>query len=269
VAFTFDFDAEEVWLADDPANAARPGLLSQGTYGAKVGVPLILDLLARHIVPATFFVPGRVAERHGERVAEIVAAGHELGHHGYTHTSPTALSPEQEEEELIRGKELLERFTPQVRGYRSPSWEFTPNTLPLLEKHGFEYSSNLMDDIRPYRHETGDIVELPVHWSLDDAVHFWFAEDDWSKKISTADEVQAIWRAEFEGIRRLGGCCVFTMHPQFIGRPGRLPLLEQMISMVRSTPRVWIAQACEIAAHVRASKPREGPSNGAAHHGDA
>ena len=39
VAFTFDFDAEEVWIGDDPENANRPGVLSQGTYGAKVAVP--------------------------------------------------------------------------------------------------------------------------------------------------------------------------------------------------------------------------------------
>ena len=38
VAFTFDFDAEEAIVADDPANADRPGVLSQGTYGAKVAV---------------------------------------------------------------------------------------------------------------------------------------------------------------------------------------------------------------------------------------
>ena len=63
-AFTFDFDAEEVWIADDPANANRPGVLSQGTYGAKVAVPLILEVLARQEVSATFFVPGRVAERY-------------------------------------------------------------------------------------------------------------------------------------------------------------------------------------------------------------
>ena len=41
-AFTFDFDAEEVWIGEDPENANRPGVLSQGTYGAKVAVPLIL-----------------------------------------------------------------------------------------------------------------------------------------------------------------------------------------------------------------------------------
>jgi peptidoglycan-N-acetylglucosamine deacetylase len=90
-AFTFDFDAEEVWVGDDPKNATRPGVLSQGTYGAKVAVPAILELLARHEVPATFFVPGRVAERHPDRVRAIVEAGHELGHHGYTHRNPTSM----------------------------------------------------------------------------------------------------------------------------------------------------------------------------------
>lgn len=251
VAFTFDFDAEEAWIAGDPAATERPGRLSQGAYGAKVAVPLILDVLARHGVPATFFVPGRVAERHSGRVAEIVAAGHELGHHGYTHTSPTALTPAQEKEELVHGMKALSRFVPSVRGYRSPSWEITSHTLALLAHHGFDYSSNLMDDIRPYLHPGTGLVELPVHWSLDDAPHFWFAEDEWSKKISTVEEVEAIWRAEFEGIRRLGGCCVFTMHPQFIGRPGRLPLLEAMIALAQETPGVWVAQAHEIAARAR------------------
>src|SRR5919199_5349674 len=82
VAFTFDFDAEEVWIGEDPANADRPGVLSQGTYGAKVAVPEILALLERRGIRATFFVPGRVGERHPGRVREILAAGHEIGLHG-------------------------------------------------------------------------------------------------------------------------------------------------------------------------------------------
>lgn len=39
VNLTFDFDAETLWLGRDPTNLDRPGTLSQGTYGAKVGVP--------------------------------------------------------------------------------------------------------------------------------------------------------------------------------------------------------------------------------------
>jgi len=246
VAFTFDFDAEEVWLAH-PENAGRPGVLSQGTYGAKVAVPLLLELLDRHDVRATFFVPGRVAERHGERVAEIVSAGHELAHHGYTHRPPSTLSREEEEDEIVRAKVILEGFGADVAGYRSPSWDFSPHTLGLLGAHGFRYSSNLMDDLRPYRHENG-LVELPVQWLLDDAAHFWFGPSDWTKTIATTEHVRTLWEEEFLGIRDLGGTCIFTMHPQVIGRPSRLRFLDRLIEFVRSHDDVWIATCAEIAA---------------------
>jgi hypothetical protein len=176
VAFTFDFDAEEVWLAGDPDAASKPGLLSMGAYGANVGVPELLRLLDRRGLPATFFVPGRVAEMHPDRVRDIAAAGHEVGAHGYTHRSPTALSRAEEEEELVKTKAILEGFGTAVRGYRSPAWEFSVNTLELLAAHGIGYSTNLMDRLHPYRHANG-VVELPVQWILDDAAHFWFSPD--------------------------------------------------------------------------------------------
>ena len=250
VAFTFDFDAEEVWIADDPAIAEQPGPLSQGTYGAKVAVPLVLDLLERVGVRATFFIPGRVAERHPGRVEEIVARGHEIGHHGYTHTSPTSLSPDEEERELLKGREILESFGAEVRGYRSPSWDLSPSTLGLLERHGFAYSSNLMDDIRPYRHEGSSVVEVPVQWILDDAPHFSFDVESWTKKISTVEEVRSIWEHEVRGIRELGGVAVITCHPQIIGRPGRLRFLEDLVRWVLSDDDVWVATTGEIAGRV-------------------
>jgi peptidoglycan-N-acetylglucosamine deacetylase len=249
-SFTFDFDAEELWIGEDPENANRPGVLSQGTYGAKIGVPKILEILRRHEVRATFFIPGKVAERHPGRVREIVAAGHELGHHGYTHTSPTKLDRDAEEAELLRGREVLESFGVEVTGYRSPSWDLTPDTLDLLERHGFRYASNLMDDIAPYRHPGSGIVELPVHWILDDAPHFWFDGATWTKKISTPAEVLEIWQAEMKGIRELGGSAIFTMHPQIIGRPGRLALLDELIGWVTAQPGTWVATCGEIAATV-------------------
>jgi peptidoglycan/xylan/chitin deacetylase (PgdA/CDA1 family) len=224
--------------------------LSQGAYGARLGVGLILEILARRRVPATFFVPGRVAERHAERVQEIAAAGHELGHHGYTHTPPAQLSRDEEAGELARGKRILESFGVEVAGYRSPSWDLSAHTLPLLQQHGLRYSSNLMDDIRPYRHEGSSIVELPVQWILDDAAHFWFDASTWNRKISTSAEVRSIWEEEFLGIRRLGGCCVLTLHPQIIGRPGRLALLDEFIGFVQRYDDVWLATCGEIAGRV-------------------
>jgi peptidoglycan/xylan/chitin deacetylase (PgdA/CDA1 family) len=249
VAFTFDFDAEEVWIGEDPANADRPGVLSQGTYGAKVAVPLILELLDRHGVAATFFVPGRVGERHPGRVREILAAGHEVGLHGHTHRSPAGLPRDEEEAELVKATAVLEALGAQPSGYRSPSWEFSEHTVGLLAEHGLRYSSNFMDDIRAYRHPSG-LVELPVQWVLDDAPHFWFSGADWTKKISTTAEVDAIWREEFEGIRRLDGTFVLTMHPQIIGRPGRLAFLDRFVGWVRGHEDVRIATCAEIAARV-------------------
>jgi peptidoglycan/xylan/chitin deacetylase (PgdA/CDA1 family) len=250
VALTFDFDAEEVWVGEDPANAGRPGVLSQGTYGAKVAVPLILDLLDRHGLRATFFVPGRVAERHPGRVRQILAAGHEVGLHGYTHRSPAALSREEEEDELVRAAAILEALGAELHGYRSPSWEFSEHTVELLAAHGLRYSSNFMDDLRPYRHEGAGIVELPVQWLLDDAPHFWFSGADWTRKIATTAEVEAIWREEFTGLRELGGTFVLTMHPQIIGRPSRLALLDRFVAWAAAHEDVRVGTCAEIAARV-------------------
>ncbi len=248
---SFDFDAEEVWIGEDPKNAQRPGTLSQGTYGAKVAVPRVLDLLDRLSITATFFVPGRVAERYPDRVREIISAGHEIGHHGYSHTSPTSLTREQEEAELTKGKEVLEALGAEVVGYRSPSWDFSPHTLDLLVSHGFQYSSNLMDDIRPYHHPKHSIVELPVHWTIDDASHFWFDAASWVKTIRSAAEVETLWREELEGYVALGGLFMLTMHPQIIGRPGRLLMLERFLRHLTQQDGIWIATARSVAEKAR------------------
>lgn len=253
VAFTFDLDAESVWLAIDPANAERPAMLSMGRYGPRVAIPLILDLLAKHDVHATFFVPGQVAEEHPDTVRALVAAGHELGVHGYTHTHPSALTLAEEEDELTRAKEILESFGVDVVGYRAPAWDVSRHTLDLLAKHGFTYSSNFMDDVRPYRHAGRDVIELPIHWLLDDAVHFWFDNDSWDKKIATPSEVREIWEAEFEGIRELSGAFILTMHPQIIGRPHRLKFLDAFARFVRAHDDAWIATCAEIAEQVKPS----------------
>jgi peptidoglycan/xylan/chitin deacetylase (PgdA/CDA1 family) len=248
VALTFDFDAEEVWIADDPENAHRPGVLSQGSYGAAVGVPSVLKVLEERSVPATFFVPGRVAERYPGHVERMLGAGHEVAHHGYTHRSPSSLSHEEERDELESGLRALRHLGATVTGYRSPSWDFSRHTLDLVEAAGLTYSSNLMDDIRPYRHASHDLIELPVSWVLDDAAHFWFDMVAWTRKIATTDEVWSIWTEEFRGFAAMGGTFVLTMHPQIIGRPSRLLLLARFIEWLQSTQDVRFLTGDQIAS---------------------
>jgi peptidoglycan/xylan/chitin deacetylase (PgdA/CDA1 family) len=247
-AFTFDLDAEAVWEAT-PENRSRPGVLSQGTYGPKVAVPLILDLLAAHGVRATFFVPGINVERHRAVVERVVAGGHELAVHGYTHTSPTALTAKEEAAELDRALGLLRGVGAEVTGYRSPSWDTSPVTLDLLDSRGIRYASQFMDDLVPYRHDGHRVLELPVQWILDDAPHFWFSGADWSKTIRSVGEVEPIWTEELDGYRRLGGAFILTMHPQVIGRPSRLALLDRMLERAVAAPDVWVATCAAIAEH--------------------
>ena len=251
VVVSFDFDAEEVWIGEDPANADKPGTLSQGTYGAKVAVPLLLDLMHRLDLPATFFVPGRVAERYPHRVEEILAGGHEIGHHGYTHTSPARFTRDEEERESSEAATSSRLSAQRSWAIAHRPGSSAPATLDLLVAHGFTYSSNLMDDIRPYAHPGRDLVELPVHWTFDDAPHFWFDLRSWNKTVRTSAEVRALWAEELEGMRRVGGLVMLTMHPQIIGRPGRLAMLEDFLAWARSLAGVRFSTARAVAEAAR------------------
>lgn len=254
VGFTFDVDGETLWISKDPENENRTGVLSQGVYGPKVGVPLILDLLKRYAIAATFFIPGWIVERYPHIVEQIHHGGHEIGHHGYKHEWPDSKNPALEQEVLFKGISAIQKIIAERPcGYRSPAWELTPNTLNFLKAEGFLYSSNLMDDFVPYMHPQG-IVELPVQWLLDDAPFFLFQTRIPSRPISPAESVLKAWQEEFHGIYHYGGFFNLAMHPQFIGRPGRLIMLEKMIQRILSYPDVWIAPLKIVAAYWKESQ---------------
>ena len=258
VMLTFDLDAESGFLASDPANADRPGVLSAGQYGPKVGIYRLIRLLERKGVPGTLFVPGWVAEQYPAAVQATVAAGWEIGHHGYTHTSPTSQTRAEEAESLERGIAAIERVARRVpAGYRSPSWEFSSHTLDLLGERGFLYSSNMMDNDAPYLHpirgETQPIVELPVQWILDDAPFFLFRAP-YYRPISALNTAYEAWAEEFEGLyeeREEGKCYVLTMHPFISGRPSRVRLLERLIDFIQQHPDAAFYTCEAVASHYR------------------
>lgn len=262
VMLSFDFDAETLWIARDPANINRPGTLSQGTYGAKVAVPSILQLLREMgNLPATFFVPGWTAERHTGRVEMILKDGHEVGHHSYSHKWIEPTDPEGELEEMDKGLEALKRTVGVVpKGYRSPAGETSNNMIKLLADRGFVYDSTMMDGINPYFHSVEGnpeaIVEIPWHWSLDDAIYALFSIKS-PRAMMTNDHIFQIWADEFQAIYKAGGTYDLVMHPQVIGRPSRLELLRRIIAYIQSFPDVWFCRGIELAEAFIASKQNE------------
>lgn len=242
VLLTFDFDAESLW---EGSGLNTPTYVSRGRYGANVGVPRILELLARYGLRATFFVPGITVNRYPDIVQEISSRGHELGHHGYFHTSPTEMTADQERAALEQGLEAFERAT-NVRpiGYRSPSWDLSHNSIRLLQEHGFLYDSSLMgDDYRLYSlggaPGSPELHEIPVAWELDDAPHFMFNfSPRYRMGLSAPSKVLEIWLSEFEGAYAQEGVLTLTMHPQIIGRYHRMQMLEKLIQEMISRPGV-------------------------------
>ena len=72
--------------------------------------PRVLDVLAAHGAKASFFLVGRNVERHPEVVGRIVAEGHMLGNHSWSHPSFTRIPLRQQLEEIDRTDRLLADF---------------------------------------------------------------------------------------------------------------------------------------------------------------
>jgi peptidoglycan-N-acetylglucosamine deacetylase len=263
VCLTFDFDAMSVWFGYDHTTLA---MLYRGEYGARVGVPRLLELLRRRGVPATFFIPGHTVESFPEPVAAILEAGHEVAHHSYAHVDPSGQTPDEERRDMERALAALARVGVRPAGYRSPSADLSPSTLPLLEEYGFRYDSSLMaDDYTPYRPRIGDRVsrdeplvrgrdarlwELPMSFELDDWVHFQFNFSPYRNGTSAPSKVLEIWSEELDWMHANvdGGVLTAAMHPQVIGRGHRVAMLERFIDHCQAKGDLAFRRMADVAA---------------------
>jgi peptidoglycan-N-acetylglucosamine deacetylase len=253
--FTFDVDAESAILAADPASAGRRSVMSHQAYGPRTGVPRLLRILDRTGIKATFFVPGYTAERWPAVIRSIRDAGHEIAHHGYLHESVAALSPEAEELVLLRGLAALDAAAGvRPSGWRAPTWEASWSSAELLKRHGFRYDSSLMDADCPYQLAVGDsgtLVELPIHWSLDDWEPYVYLPDlSGSGAISSPVDVIARWVLELDEMVAEAGLFVLTNHPFVSGRASRAAGLETLILHAQAIDGLWIGTCDEVARWV-------------------
>jgi peptidoglycan-N-acetylglucosamine deacetylase len=197
---------------------------SERTYGLRRGLPRILDVLDEFGVTATFYVPGVTAQRHPDELAGLAATRHEIAHHGHTHRRPDELDASEQRAEIADGVRALQAVTGRTpAGYRAPGWELTPATLDELVAVGFAYDSSLMGDDRPYVMEgaAGSVVELPVHWALDDAPHFAHTTD--------VGGLLTTWIAELIAARREDRHTTITCHPEIVGRAHRIDVVRRLL----------------------------------------
>jgi peptidoglycan/xylan/chitin deacetylase (PgdA/CDA1 family) len=256
VALSFDMDAETGFLRSGYLSA-QP--LSRGEYGPRVGIPRILDLLDRHRVPASFFIPAVSAQLHPDAVDAILKSPlkHEIGVHGWVHERLTDITPAEERDLTRRAFDYwTKRLGRKPAGIRTPSWDFTSETLSIIRELGFLYDSSLMGDDRPYEilaegKPTG-LIELPVEWILDDAAYYSYDRASHAYHRVSDNDVLEIYRAEFDRAYEERTMFLLTMHPFMTGHRSRLAALEKLLLHIESKPGVWFATHEQVAKAAKA-----------------
>ena len=251
VMLSFDVDNDTIAIA----RSAEPsiGAMSRGEYGARVGLRRVVDLLDRHEIPASFFIPAVSLVLRPDMVGVIQASGrHEFGVHGWIHETNSALDAETERSLVVRAVDYLEQATGRRPvGYRAPSWNFSPNTLDIVRELGFLYDSSLMADDRPYEllqnGEPTGVVELPVEWILDDAPLL----NPLGDRYTPPRELLQVYIDEFDKAYEEGTMFLLTMHPHVIGHRSRMVILEELIDHIQARGDVWFATHEQVARYVK------------------
>lgn len=277
VSLTFDVDAIAGWLGsyggeDSPAD------LSRGENTGRVGIPRLLEFCERYDIKTSWFTPGHSIETFPDEMQAVADAGHEIQPHGYSHENPTSLSAQQEEAVLVKSMQLCEDLTGEKPvGYRAPWWEFSTNTLDLLQKHGMIYDSSLMgrdfesyfvrrgdnwhkidydEDaehwMKPYEFgEETDLIEIPISWYRDDLPPLMFIKHpNYNYGYTHPATILDMFTAQFDYLykRKGEGFIIFTFHPDVAGRSEIIMLLlEPLVEHIQGHDGVEFTTVEQIA----------------------
>ncbi len=154
-------DVEEWFHPEAVQNQFPPETWDKQEKRVEPLIDKLLDLFAQYNARATFFVLGWVAERNPQIVKNIVAAGHEIASHSYSHRMVTRMTPEEFDEDLKKSVQVLQDISgKKVRGFRAPTFSITKQNLwafDILIQNGLEYDSS----IYPIWHDRYGIPDAP------------------------------------------------------------------------------------------------------------
>lgn len=217
-------------------------------YGAREGIPRMLDLWDRHGVKVTSHMVGRAVELNPALAREIVERGHEAAAHGHTWTPHWTMTPEQERESYQRNIDALLKATgKRPVGFNAFWLRGTPRTLGILQTLGFSYHiDDLSSDepmitqvngkpfvIVPYTLRNNDIARFGAEGPMSAAA---FAQE-------LKDEFDQLY-AEAAVKRRMMS---ISTHDRIAGTPARVKCLGDFLAYARKHPGVVFLRKDQIA----------------------
>jgi peptidoglycan/xylan/chitin deacetylase (PgdA/CDA1 family) len=256
VSLTFDNlgEAAEIELGLRGAEEARGG-----HWSVVSALPAVLEELAGAELPATFFVEGINAETYPDALAEIAAAGHEVGYHAWCHEDWGALGAAQEAENLDRGLAALRGIGLEVGGFRPPGGLIGPATAELLAARGVCHCSPAgsapgLD---------GSVAVLPFAWPAVDVFHVLpqfaalRAHVSGSEEAGGPDAVRDALLAAVDQAVTDGGHAVLVLHTWMA--EGVRDALHDVLARCAAgaaSGELWVAR-CDAVAGWVAAHPRD------------
>ena len=263
VMVTFDFDAESLQMARFKGKELYFADRSRGEYGPNEGLRRCLNVLDKHNIKATFFVPGYVMEHYADDIREIDRKGHEIGYHGYEHETVLGLPYEAEAANMEKSEALMMALTgKRFVGHRAPGSVMQKYTVDLIAQRGYLYSSSMKTCDWAYCYQRNGkklpLVELPTDYCFDDYTYYFYTLcEPYHRSLYNNRYVREIWQDEFDGLAAEGDkIMVLKLHPQLIGRASRTQFLDQFITYMQDHG-AWITTCKEVAQYVLAKNGLE------------
>ncbi len=220
-------------------------------YGSRLGVPRLLEALAKAGTPASFAMNSAWAERFPTLTSQIISAGHEIIAHS-TDMNGTIASglPEADERALItESLNSLEASTgTRPKGWLSIARSQSFSTPRLLVESGVEYCLDWVNDELPYQQQTpaGPLTNFPLNHELSDRQVIGACQQS---AESYAEQLTDAFNWLTQEANTSGGRLLpVHLTPYISALPYRIDAIVQWLTTTAARPEAWFARAADIIA---------------------
>jgi allantoinase len=223
-------------------------------YGNRAGFARIFRALEARGLKASIAMSSRLAERYPQVLHEVNRLAFELVAHGIDmdHIHASGVSREVEREWVERSLSTLRKLSGQpVKGWYSPAYSESHDTLDLITAEGCEYVCDWVNDDMPYRLETkaGPIHAMPNAYEVSDLQLFHFYKYKPAQFVEQVmDHFDWLYR---EAVTGGGRIVALSLRPWISGVPHRIAAVEQVLDRILAHAGVWSATGAEILGHWR------------------
>lgn len=208
-------------------------------------IPKVIELEQRYGFRSSWNLVAHKYELRPEITDAIVAAGHEIGIHGYNHDGTLYYSRQRFRFRVLHINQALKKYG--AVGFRSPQvhrdLEWLQELDVLYDASCFDY-----DPYQPFPGGTGSIwpfmagkfVELPYTLPQDHTLFYVLRSPD-----------MGIWRRKVEWLAANHGMILALTHPDYLIEPAHLARYEELLSVLREVRNAWHCLPREMAQRYR------------------